>query len=103
MERDNEIGFLKILCTISAIMSVGNNLAAVLSGSSEMAGGSDSLTKVVDALQDLMLPHRREDLDRKVEKYRDIMEGEHDKGPLKFHVVSEGKPKNRKRRFTKVR
>jgi len=102
MNRENEVEYLKILCIISAIMGVGNNLAAVLSGSASPSG-SDNLTKLLDSLQSMMMPHRKEEMEKKVEKYQEIMREEHLRGELKFHVVESGRPKHRKKRITKVR
>ena len=103
LERENEIEFLKILCIISAIMNTGRSLAAVLSGSGDMSPGGDNLSKVIDALQEMMLPKRKEDLEHKVKKYRGIMEEEYSKGMLQVHAIGTSTPKNRKKRFSKVK
>ncbi len=96
LERETEVDFLKILSVISAIMTVGNNLAAALTG--QNSPGGDNLSKLIDNLQNLMMPHRQELMEKKVERYREIMLEEQKRGELKIHAVDVGKPNKRKRR-----
>lgn len=95
LERENEVEFLKILSVISAIITVGNNMAAALTG--QNSPGGDNLSKLIDNLQELMMPHRKELMEKKVEKYREIMLEEQKRGELKIHAVDVGKPRKRKR------
>lgn len=100
-ERESEVEFLKILSVISAIITMGNNMAAAMTG--QNSPGGDNLSKLIDQLQELMMPHRKELAERKVERYREIMLEEQKRGVLKIHAVDGGRPKNRKRRINKVR
>lgn len=76
-------------------------MAAALTGQASPQG--DNLSKLIDQLQDLMMPHRKELQEQKIERYREIMLEEQKRGELKIHAVDVGRPKNRKKRFSKVR
>ncbi len=88
LKRQSEIEFLKLMCTINAIIGLGNSLASTLSGSG--GSGNDSLNKSIDALKELLLPHWKEEKDVRAKKARELLEKEVSGGPIKVQVVGKG-------------
>lgn len=94
-EHDNEIEYLKLLAVINAIMSVGNSLISAMTGSNSTQSG-DNLTKVLDALKDMMLPHYGESTKKRALEVRERIIRESSNGPLKIQVM--GRDKNKRKR-----
>ena len=57
--------------------------------SGDSSSGGDSINKTIDTLKNMLLPHLKEDTDKKAEKYKKILEKEHNKGALKVKVMEQ--------------
>jgi len=96
VQRRQKIQFLTTLAIINAIIQVGGNVAAAVSGGN--APGTEQLQKTVDTLKKLMLPELEEDLTKRVEEVKKIMSQEADRGPFKVRPLDYDKGiKNRVR------
>ena len=91
INRKSEIEYLKIMAVVNAIIGVGNHIASAVSGGE--GGGGDKLKDTLDTLKGLLLPHFREEQDRKAAKAKEMLVREVAGGPIQVKVVGKGKDK----------
>jgi flagellar motor component MotA len=92
VHRRAEIEYLKLMAVINAIIATGNSIAAAVTGN-ESSGG-DSVNKTLESLKELLLPHWKEEQDRKAIKAKELLRKEVAGGPIRVQVVGKGKKKH---------
>lgn len=90
LKRQDEIEFVKTKVLVTGMIAAGNRIAAALAGS---ASDSESLTKAMEGLQALLLPHMSEAVQSKAERAQEILAAEAQRGELKYKVVGGNKDK----------
>lgn len=76
-------------------MIAGNGIVAAISGGGS-APNQDSLSKSLDALKELLLPHWSEDKEKRAKRAQEILKKEVAGGELKVKVVGKDKKQRRK-------
>lgn len=93
IQRQAEIEYAKLRAVTNAIISVGNIVAAAITGGE--SGGLDTFNKSMDTVKDALLPQLKEERDKTAARYKKTLQSEMDKGPIKVKVVGRDKKKKR--------
>lgn len=97
LERERRIEYLKTVVMVNAIIGIGNNIAAAVTGSPNNQLGGDKLTKSLELLRDLLVPEEGEQKEEKAKSAREKLEREIAKGPLKVRPIQSGRQRRKKR------
>jgi hypothetical protein len=84
------------MAVTNAIIGVGNHIASAVSGGE--AGGSDKLKDTLDMLKGMLLPHYKEEQDRKAERSKKLLAKEVAGGPIQVKIVGKSKDKKHGRK-----
>jgi len=95
LERERKAQFLTTLAVINAIIETGNRIVAATTQSAAPQG-NDTLQKTLDLLRSMLLPAEAERLDKKARMAKRYLEGEVQRGPVKFRPMS--RPRKRTKR-----
>lgn len=83
LERQKKIQYAQTQVIVNAIITVGNSIAAAVSGSSNDGGGK-ALSQSLDTLQELLMPEEAEKKAKQATRAKDLLAREVSKGPIKF-------------------
>jgi len=99
LERQKKIQYAQTQVIVNAIITVGNSIAAAVSGGANDGGGK-ALTQSIEALQELLMPEEAEKKAKQAARAKDLLEREIKRGPIKITKMG-GRGKGRARSLKK--
>lgn len=93
--RQQQVLFLQNLAIVNAIIQGANQVVSAVSGGASSSQG-DGVSKVMEALKNLLLPEDKTENDRKAAKIMKLLEEESSKGPFTVRPMSSSRTRRKK-------